>query len=99
VSYVLSGSSKQAHALFRQFHCFPAEKVVHHQQRRVIPPVLVHLGDLKGLIYRSDRSRRGCLKTYIHFMETPPLLACDPEGRQLYILGGNYRVTGRGIEG
>jgi hypothetical protein len=32
-------------------------------------------------------------------METPPLLVCDPEGKQLYVIGGNYRVTNRGIEG
>jgi len=27
------------------------------------------------------------------------MLASDPSGKQLYILGGNYRVTARGIEG
>jgi hypothetical protein len=32
-------------------------------------------------------------------MDTPPILASDPAGRQLFILGGNYRVTERGIEG
>ena len=26
-------------------------------------------------------------------------LACDADGTQLYILGGNYRVTRRGLEG
>jgi hypothetical protein len=32
-------------------------------------------------------------------MEKPARLACDPEGKQLYIIGGNYRVTERGIDG
>jgi len=32
-------------------------------------------------------------------METPPLLACDPSGTQLYVVGGRYRITERGIEG
>jgi hypothetical protein len=66
---------------------------------RVIPKVLVKLGHLRGLIYSSDRGSPMCDRTYIHFMETPPLLVCDPEGKQLYVIGGNYRVTNRGIEG
>jgi hypothetical protein len=32
-------------------------------------------------------------------MDAPPLLACDPRGTQLYIVGGSYRITTRGIEG
>jgi len=32
-------------------------------------------------------------------MQTPVQLTCDPRGTQLYIVGGNYRVTERGIEG
>jgi hypothetical protein len=51
------------------------------------------------LIYRSDRGCRGRPRTFIHFMDRPPLLACNTGGSQLYILGGRYRVTRRGIEG
>jgi hypothetical protein len=54
---------------------------------------------LRGLIYSSDRGQCGAPRTFIHFLRTPPRLACDPAGRQLYILGGRYRVTRRGIEG
>lgn len=89
----------EARALFRQFHRFPAPQLVRRRCRRSIPPVLVHLGSLKGLIYTTDKERRGRSNTYIHFMERPPLLACDPQGTQLYVLGGSYRVTPRGIEG
>jgi hypothetical protein len=64
-----------------------------------MPQVLVNLGELRGLIYRSDRGQRGSPRTFIHFMEKPAALTCDPSGRQLYILGGSYRVTQRGIEG
>jgi hypothetical protein len=63
------------------------------------PEVRLQVGRLKGLIYSADRGRRGRPRTYVHFMETPPLLTCDPGGRQLYIVGGRYRVTSRGIEG
>lgn len=59
--------------------------------------VLVDLGELRGLIYRTDRD--GVAKTFIHLMESPPRLMYDPRGNQLYIVGGRYRVTRRGIEG
>jgi hypothetical protein len=32
-------------------------------------------------------------------MRTPPWLAANAQGNQLYILGGRYRVGPRGIEG
>ena len=67
-------------------------------RRRLVPPVVVELGDLVGVIYRSDRGRAGRPRTYIHLMRYPPVLASDVAGRQLYVIGGRYRVTGRGIE-
>lgn len=66
---------------------------------RRLPRVLVKLGRLRALIYQSDRGCRGRMRTYIHFMERPPLLTCDGRGRRLYIVGGRYRITRRGIEG
>lgn len=90
---------RSAGQLFDRFHCFAPARVIREPCRRVIPRVLVHVGELRGLIYRSDKKSRGRPQTYIHFMETPARLACDPEGRQLYIIGGNYRITERGIDG
>jgi len=58
---------------------------------------LVDLGALRGVIYTRDQD--GTQRTYIHFMDDPPRLACDARGRQLYVLGGSYRITRRGIEG
>lgn len=57
------------------------------------------LGRLRGLIYAELPGRGAPPRTFIHFMETPPLLACDRSGRQLLVVGGRYRVTRRGIEG
>jgi hypothetical protein len=85
--------------LFNRFHRFAGREVMRTPCSRLIPAVLVHLGYLKGLIYSSNKGDAGRPKTYIHFMETPPRLASNPEGTQLYIVGGNYRVTERGIEG
>jgi hypothetical protein len=55
------------------------------------------IGALRGVIYS-----RGCgasRKTFVHFMENPPRLQCSADGRQLFIRGGSYLVTKRGIEG
>lgn len=69
------------------------------RHERKVPSVLVRLGELKALIYRSDRAQRGRPQTFIHFLERQPTLASNPEGTQLYILGGRYHVTRKGIEG
>jgi hypothetical protein len=96
----LSDSSLDtARLLFERFHSFAPLHTQRRRCRRLMPKVLVNLGELRGLIYSSDKEQCGRPRTFIHFMETPPLLACDPKGRQLYIVGGNYRVTSRGIEG
>lgn len=88
-----------ARELFERFHSFAPDRNLRRQCRRLMPKVLVNLGELRGLIYRSDKEQCGRPRTFIHFMETPPLLASDESGKQLYIVGGNYRVTSLGIEG
>jgi hypothetical protein len=89
----------QATALYRRFNGFAPNRMRKERHARLMPPVVVQLGDLMGLIYRSDKHKPGQPSTYIHFMETPPTLASNPDGTQLYLVGGNYRVTARGIEG
>lgn len=92
-------SLERAQQLFERFHSFAPPQVLRRPCRRLMPNVLVKLGHLRGLIYSSDKEQCGRPRTFIHFMETPPLLASDANGRQLYIVGGDYRVTSRGIEG
>ena len=99
VSQGWDASFQTAQALFERFHSFSPPTMLRRQCPRLMPKILVNLGELRGLIYRSDKEQCGRPRTFIHFMETPPLLASDQEGKQLYIVGGNYRVTSRGIEG
>lgn len=89
----------RAQRLFHAFHNKRAPKIVRKSCQRIMPELLVHLGELRGLIYKSNRQKHGQSQTFIHFMESPVQLACDSTGKQLYLLGGNYRVTRRGIEG
>ena len=85
--------------LYHGFSGFEPARVVKVHHPRVIPPVVVELGELVGLIYRSDKGQPGQALTYIHRMEDPPRLVSNIEGTQLYIVGGSYQVTPRGIEG
>jgi hypothetical protein len=90
---------KAGEDLYRKFNRFEPARLEHVRHPRQIPPVVVELGELAGLIYRSDKWQPGHPRTYIHFMETPPRLVSNVTGTQLYIVGGDYRVTSSGIEG
>lgn len=90
---------RQGIELYHAFNGFGPSCVVKVHHPRVIPPVVVELGELVGLMYRSDKGQPGQPQTYIHRMEDPPHLVSNIEGTQLYIVGGSYRVTPRGIEG
>jgi hypothetical protein len=85
--------------LYRAFNQFRPSHVSRIRHARLMPAVVVQLGELIGLIYRSDKWQSGSPRTFIHFMEDPPRLVCDPPGTQLYVVGGSYRVSARGIEG
>ncbi len=82
---------------FHRFHGFQASRVERAAMART-PGVLVALGDLRGVIYRSDRGQAGRPRTFVHFFRNPPRLLCDPDGRQLHIHGGEYRITRLGLE-
>jgi hypothetical protein len=93
-------SASDGAALYRRFNGFDATRAIKVKHRRLMPPVVVELGTLAGLIYRSKkRNPLGRPRTYIHLMEKPPHLVSNVEGTQLYIVGGNYRIGPRGIEG
>ena len=87
----------RARRLFATFAGFTAPRVATRRVDRAVPDVLVDLAALRGVVYTKDHG--GTRRTYIHFMDDPPRLLCDADGRQLYVLGGSYRITRRGIEG
>jgi hypothetical protein len=92
-------SVQQGINLYRAFNRFGPSRVRTVDHSRVIPPIVVELGELVGLMYRSDKGQPGQPRTYIHRMEDPPRLVSNIQGTQLYIVGGSYQVTPRGIEG
>lgn len=62
------------------------------------PRVMLTLGDCIGIMYRTHRGGR--TDNYLHRFKKSarPTLAVSSDGRTLYLLGGEYRVTDRGIE-
>ncbi|MGH8583394.1 MAG: hypothetical protein ACREWG_11545 [Gammaproteobacteria bacterium] len=98
-SGALNRDVRQGIGLYRKFNRYGPTRLTQLTHPRVIPPVVVELGELVGLIYRSDKGQPGRPQTYIHFMEEPPRLVSNTEGTQLYLVGGRYRITPRGIEG
>jgi hypothetical protein len=92
-------SVQQGIDLYRTFNRLGPSRVRAVDHFQVIPPIVVDLGELVGLMYRSDKGQPGQPQTYIHRMEDPPRLVSNIEGTQLYIVGGSYQVTPRGIEG
>jgi hypothetical protein len=94
----LGGYVRDAAALYRRFTQLPVRSIRRVAHSRLMPPIVVELGRLVGLIYRSDKWV-GRPRNYIHYMEEQPRLVCDVAGRRLFLIGGRYRVTARGIEG
>jgi len=94
----VGGYVRDGQRLHQRFRGFAPDSVV-SARVRTMPRVLVELGELLAVIYRCDKGRHGQRRTYIHFMETPPRLTSDVSGSQMYVVGGKYRVTARGIEG
>lgn len=87
---------ERAADLFERFTGHDATRA----NRLVLPPTpraLMLLGDLDGVLYTCVRD--GEVERYIHEFRKRdrPQLAVAPGGRQLYIVGGAYRVTSLGI--
>jgi hypothetical protein len=99
VGQSLNQELRQGIGLYQAFNRFGPSLVTQVRHFRLMPPVVVELGELVGLIYRSDKGQPGRPQIYIHRMEDPPRLVSNIEGTQLYIVGGSYHVTPRGIEG
>lgn len=62
------------------------------------PRVLLHVGEVLGIMYRTERD--GVVEDYLHQFrkKSRPTLAANSDGKTLYLLGGAYRVTDHGIE-
>lgn len=86
----------RAGRLYREFSGHEPDEVVTVTAPKVPKAVLV-IGELESVIYstvRDDEQER-----YIHKFrkQSRPLLCASPDGDQLFIVGGDYEFTDRGI--
>ena len=64
------------------------------------PRVCVFVGDIRQINYQAAREGNPEKVEYYHRFKKPfPKLVADPKTGKLYIAGGNYRLTARGIVG
>lgn len=89
----------EAFELFEEWHDRAPDAVEIGDVPEDTPPVLVRLGDVRGVLYRSDKWG-GRPHDYIHETEEPyPGLYATPDGARVIILGGGLVATGAGLEG
>lgn len=88
---------RRARRTFRKWHEFDAHRVTRVKAPARIPKTMVKLGDLVSVVYRSNKYT-GKPTLYEHKTKRPqPVLATDPDGREVHIVGGNMKVTADGL--
>ena len=62
-----------------------------------IPKIGVAIGEIDGVLYTTVRD--GVTEKYIHkfHKNDKPLFVVSPDGKSMYLIGGNYTFTERGI--
>lgn len=83
---------------FEKWHEFKPHRITRMKgPPRIIPRTLVKLGDIRSIDYISDKWE-GRPVTYTHKTDRPrPVLATDPDGRHLHIVGGRVKITADGL--
>jgi predicted polyphosphate/ATP-dependent NAD kinase len=87
---------RKAADLYERFSGHDAE-VVGKVSVPNVPTVGVSIGTLDGVLYTTVRD--GVTEKYIHKFKAKdkPLLVVSPDGSQMFIVGGGYDFTERGI--
>lgn len=63
-----------------------------------LPRVVAVFGDIDAIEYSTVRDGKPELYRHEFRDKSKPMFCASPDGKQIYILGGKYRVTERGIE-
>jgi len=86
----------RAAELYEKFSGHDAEEVG-RVDKPVVPDVLIAIGDCDGILYTTVRD--GVVEKYIHKFKNSakPLFCVSPDGTALFLIGGNFDFTERGI--
>jgi ribosome modulation factor len=93
---VPAAQMQQARKLFKDFS---GHDLTHGRKIKApaMPKVLIQIGTIDGVLYTTVRD--GKTERYIHEFKRSarPTFAVSPDGKQLFMLGGAYNFTERGI--
>jgi hypothetical protein len=92
----LSGALGKASDLYERFTGHDAVELGTVKQP-VVPEVMVVIGSLDAVQYTTVRD--GITEHYIHkfHKKDAPVLCSSPDGSSIWVIGGNYHFTERGI--
>lgn len=86
----------QARALYREFsgHDGDETEIIDVDD---MPRAVLVIGSLEGVIYSTVRD--GVAEKYVHRFraKSRPMLCASPDGERLFIVGGDFEFTERGI--
>ncbi len=90
------GDLARASDLYSRFSGHDAEEIGHIDKPE-IPDVLCAIGEIDGIMYSTIRDGR--LEKYVHQFKkaAKPLFCVSPDGSALFLIGGDYDFTERGI--
>lgn len=92
-------SRKKITAAARRFERFTGHNADSAQKIKVLPlpKVMLAIGDCDAILYTTIRD--GVIEKYKHTFKknSRPLLAASHDGKRLFLLGGAYTFTARGI--
>lgn len=86
---------EQALDLYNSFRETDARKI--NSVRLVVPGLVVAVGHVEYVGYRTSHNFKTTLYRHDFAPGSRPLLCASPNGKQLFLLGGRYDFTGRGI--
>lgn len=87
---------KAAGDLYTRFTGHDADEIV-SIDKPVMPDTMLVIGDIDGVMYTTMRD--GQIEKYVHQFKKKcrPLFCVSHDGKQLFLLGGSYDFTERGI--
>lgn len=86
---------EQALDLYNSFRERDARRI--NTLRLTVPGMVVAVGHVEYIGYRTTHGTETTLYKHDFIAGSRPLLAASPNGKQLFLLGGRYDFTGRGI--
>lgn len=84
-----------AFKLHEDFRELPPDKAL--RMKVNLPKALMSMGHVEAICYRTTHGHASVLYKHDFAPGSRPVLAAGPKRNQLFLLGGRYHVTDRGI--